>query len=43
MKLTDTQTIILSAAAGREDGSIHPLPKTLKGGGGRQGHRRAPA
>ena len=32
MKLTDTQTIILSAAAGREDGSIHPLPKTLKGG-----------
>ena len=32
MKLTDTQTIILSAAAGRADGSIHPLPKTLKGG-----------
>ena len=32
MKLTDTQMIILSAAAGREDGSIHPLPKTLKGG-----------
>ena len=32
MKLTDTQTIILSAAAGRNDGSIHPLPKTLKGG-----------
>ena len=32
MKLTDTQTIILSAAAGRDDGSIHPLPKTLKGG-----------
>ena len=30
--LTDTQTIILSAAAGRDDGSIHPLPKTLKGG-----------
>ena len=24
--------VILSAAAGREDGSIHPLPKTLKGG-----------
>ena len=32
MKLTDTQTIILSVAAGRDDGSIHPLPKTLKGG-----------
>ena len=32
MKLTDTQTIIISAAAGRDDGSIHPLPKTLKGG-----------
>ena len=32
MKLTDTQTIILTAAAGRDDGSIHPLPKTLKGG-----------
>ena len=32
MKLTDTQMIILSAAAERDDGSIHPLPKTLKGG-----------
>ena len=32
MKLTDTQTIILAAAAQRDDGSIHPLPKTLKGG-----------
>ena len=32
MKLTDTQTIILSAAAGRDDGSIHPLPATLRGG-----------
>ncbi len=32
MKLTDIQMVILSAAAGREDGSIHPLPKTLKGG-----------
>ena len=32
MKLTDTQTIILSAAAQRDHGSIHPLPKTLKGG-----------
>ena len=30
MKLTDTQTIILSTAAGRDDGSIHPLPTTLK-------------
>ncbi len=32
MKLTDTKMIILSAAAQRDDGSIHPLPKTLKGG-----------
>ena len=32
MKLTDTQMVILSAAAQRDDGSIHPLPKTLKGG-----------
>ena len=32
MKLTDTQMIILTAAAQRDDGSIHPLPKTLKGG-----------
>jgi len=31
-KLTDTQLVILSAAAQREDGSIHPLPKSLKGG-----------
>ncbi len=32
MKLTDTQMIILTAASQRDDGSIHPLPKTLKGG-----------
>ncbi len=32
MKLTDTQMIILTVAAQRDDGSIHPLPKTLKGG-----------
>ena len=32
MKLTDTQMVILSAAAEREDGSIHPFPATLKGG-----------
>ena len=32
MNLTDTQMVILSAAAQRDDGSIHPLPKTLKGG-----------
>ena len=32
MKLTDAQTIILSAAAGRDDGSIHPLPTTLRDG-----------
>ncbi len=31
MKLTDTQMVILSAAAQRDDGSIHPLPKMLKG------------
>lgn len=29
-KLTDTQLVILSAAAGRDDGSVLPLPKTLK-------------
>ena len=32
MKLTNTQMVILSAAAERDDGSIYPLPKTLKGG-----------
>ena len=31
-KLTDTQLVVLTAAAGREDGSIHPLPASLKGG-----------
>jgi len=31
-KLTDTQLVVLSAAANREDGSILPLPSNLKGG-----------
>jgi len=31
-KLTDTQLIVLTAAAGRDDGSILPLPKSVKGG-----------
>lgn len=31
-KLTDTQTTILKTAAGRPDGSIEPLPDTLRGG-----------
>lgn len=31
-KLTDTQTVILKAAAGRPDGNIEPLPATLRGG-----------
>lgn len=31
-KLTDTQTAILKAAAGRADGNIEPLPTTLRGG-----------
>ena len=31
-KLTDTQTAILKAAAGRPDGNIEPLPATLRGG-----------
>lgn len=31
-KLTDTQTAILKAAAGRPDGKIEPLPATLRGG-----------
>ncbi|MBS3935409.1 MAG: DUF3489 domain-containing protein [Sulfuritalea sp.] len=30
-KLTDTQTTILKAAAGRTDGNIEPLPPTLRG------------
>lgn len=29
-KLTDTQLVILSAAAGRKDGTVLPLPKSLK-------------
>ena len=31
-RLTDTQLVVLSAASQRDDGSIHPLPTTLKGG-----------
>ncbi len=31
-KLTETQTTILKAAAGRPDGNIQPLPPTLRGG-----------
>ena len=31
-KLTDTQTAILKAAAGRPDGNLEPLPPTLRGG-----------
>lgn len=31
-KLTDTQTAILKAAAGRADGNIEPLPPNLRGG-----------
>ena len=31
-KLTDTQTTILKAAAGRPDGNIEPLPTNLRGG-----------
>ena len=32
IKLTTTQQTVLEAATKRQDGSIHPLPKTLKGG-----------
>lgn len=32
LKLTDTQTIILSAAAQRPDGNVLPLPGSLRGG-----------
>jgi hypothetical protein len=32
IKLTTTQQTVLKAATKRQDGSIHPLPKTLKGG-----------
>ncbi|MBN8519428.1 MAG: DUF3489 domain-containing protein [Candidatus Accumulibacter sp.] len=31
-KLTETQTAILKAAAGRADGNIEPLPSNLRGG-----------
>ena len=31
-KLTDTQLIVLTAAAGRDDGSILPLPDSIRGG-----------
>ena len=31
-KLTDTQLIVLTAAAGRHDGSILPLPDSIRGG-----------
>jgi hypothetical protein len=31
-KLTETQVAILKAAAGRPDGTIEPLPPTLRGG-----------
>lgn len=31
-KLTDTQTAIIKAAAGRLDGNLEPLPPTLRGG-----------
>ena len=31
-RLSDTQLVVLSAASQRDDGSIHPLPTTLKGG-----------
>lgn len=31
-KLTDTQTAILKAAAGRPDGNVEPFPPTLRGG-----------
>jgi hypothetical protein len=32
MKLSETQTVILSAASQRDDGAVLPLPETLKGG-----------
>ena len=32
MKLTDTQSAVLSAAATRTDGAILPLPSHLRGG-----------
>ena len=33
-KLSDTQCILLSSASQRDDGSLYPLPSTLKPGGG---------
>lgn len=33
-KLTDTQSILLSAASQRDDGSVLPLPASIKPGGG---------
>ena len=33
-KLSDTQAVLLSSAAQREDGSLLPLPTSLKPGGG---------
>lgn len=36
MKLTDAQLVVLSAALAREDGSLLPLPKTLRGGAGQK-------
>ena len=33
-KLSDTQCILLSTASQRSEGSIYPLPSTLKPGGG---------
>jgi hypothetical protein len=32
MKLSDTQLVILTKAAGRDDGSVYPLPRGLKDG-----------
>ena len=32
IKLTDTQSTVLKAAAGRADGNIEPLPNNLRGG-----------
>ncbi len=32
IKVTPTQETILKAAADREDGAIHPMPKNIKGG-----------
>ena len=40
-KLSDTQSIILSAAAQRADGNVLPLPGSLRGGAAHQGGGRA--